>query len=155
MLKGSNCKSDDDVEALINQKLRSFTVWSSPSQAGGNIPFSKYLILRIFNNLSDDQMDKIAQEVVEFELKDQMYMSGREYNMLSFMKFVCEWCEASGFPYRHDRDNSGDKYAFRFDLGKNWPIFFEKFVRKISEHLEEKNVAIEALNKTLLVNIKK
>jgi hypothetical protein len=101
-------------------------------------------------------MEKIAQESVEYELKDQMHMSGREYGMLSFLNFACEWCEASGFPYRHDRDNTGDRYVFRFDMGQNWPVFFAKFIRNIAMHLgEEKNLEIQVLNNTLLVRIQR
>lgn len=156
LLQGSIHKSDENVESLINQKLRSFVTWHNPSQAGGNIPFSKWLILRIFNNLNDEQMDKIAQEFVEYDLKDQMHMSGLQYNMLSCLDFACSWCEASGFTYRHDRDNAIDRYVFRFDLGKNWPVFFAKFIQKISKYLgEEKNLEIEVINNTLIVNIQR
>ena len=75
--RGSKHKSDENVESMINQILRSYVVWYNPASQGGNIPFSKWLISRIFNNLSDEQMDTIAQENVEYDVKGQMYMSGR------------------------------------------------------------------------------
>jgi hypothetical protein len=35
LLQGSKRKSDDNVELMINQKLRSFVVWHNPSSQGG------------------------------------------------------------------------------------------------------------------------
>ena len=141
---------------MINQILRSYVLWYNPSSQGGNIPFSKWLIIRIFNNLSDEQMDTIVQELVECDVKGQMYMSGRQYNMTSFLNFTCDWCKASGFPYRHDADNSNDRYVFRFDLGQNWPVFSAKFIRKIAKHLgEEKKLDIEVMSNTLIIKMQR
>jgi hypothetical protein len=72
LLQGSKYKSDKNVESIINQILRSYVVWYNPASQGGNVPFSKWLILRIFNNLSNKQMDTIAQENVEYDVKGQM-----------------------------------------------------------------------------------
>jgi hypothetical protein len=145
----------EDTEAMINKILRFFVTWQNPSQVGGNIPFSKWLILRIFNTLSNEQMDKIAQGFVEYELKDQMLLSGRRYTLLSFMDFVCSWCDASGFPYRHDRANDADMYTIRFDVGPKWAVFFEKSVRAIGDHFKEKNLEVEVINNTIIIKIKR
>ena len=154
--QGLKYKSDKNVEPIINQILRSYVVWYNPASQGGNIPFSKWLISRIFNNLSDEQMDIIAQEFVEYDVKGQMYMSGRQYNMASILNFTCDWCEAFGLPYRHDMDNGNDVYVFRFDLGQNWPVFYAKFIRKIAEHLgEEEKLDVGIISKTLIVKMQR
>jgi hypothetical protein len=154
--QGLKYKSDKNVELIINQILRSYVVWYNPASQGGTIPFSKWLISRIFNNLSDQQMDTIAKENVEYDVKGQMYMCGRQYNMASILNFICDWCKASGFPYRHDADNGNDICVLRFDLGQNWPVFSAKFIRKIAEHLgEEKKLDIEVMSKTLIVKMQR
>ena len=156
LLQGLKDKSDKNVESIINQILRSYVVWYNPASQGGYIPFSKWLISRIFNNLSDQQMDTIAKENVEYDVKGQMYMCGRQYNMASILNFICDWCKASGFPYRHDADNGNDICVLRFDLGQNWPVFSAKFIRKIAEHLgEEKKLDIEVMSKTLIVKMQR
>lgn len=71
------------------------------------------------------------------------------------MDFACSWCEASGFPYRHDRTNDDDVYAIRFDMGPKWTVFSAKFVRTIAEHLQEKNLEVEVINNTLIFRIKR
>jgi hypothetical protein len=99
-------------------------------------------------------MDTIAQENVEYDVKGQMYMSGRQYNMASILNFTCDWCKASGFPYRHDADNGNDRYVFRFDLGQNWPVFSAKFIRKIAKHLGEEKKLAEKKQKTADIQIR-
>lgn len=61
--RGSKLKSED-LEGQINRILRLYTTWQSPSQLAGNIPFSKYVIQRLFNNLSEEQIEKVAREIV-------------------------------------------------------------------------------------------
>ena len=98
-------------------------------------------------------MDVISQELVENELKDQIQMSGRQYTLSSFMDFVCSWCEASGFHYRHDKVYNADKYVIRFDMGPKWTIFFGKFIQSISEQFKEKNLETEITNNTVVFKI--
>jgi len=138
---------------LINRILNNYVTWEKPSKTGGNIPFSKGLISKIFDNLTDKQMDKIARDFVKYELKDQMLMLGRNYTLLSFMDAVCSWCEASGFPYVRDKVYNVDKYVIRFDMGPKWAIFFSKFIQTISEQFKDKNLETEIINNTVVFKI--
>ena len=144
-----------DPDVLINKILKFYFEWHKPSTIGGNIPFSKALLARIFENLNDEPMDKIVQDFVKYEFKEQLLMLGRDYTLLSFMDAVCSWCEASGFPYRYDKTNDADIYTIRFDLGEKWPIFFGKFVQAIAEHFELKNLEAEVTNNTVIVKIQR
>jgi hypothetical protein len=100
-------------------------------------------------------MDKIAEDFIKNELKDQLLMLGRQYNLNSFLDAICSWCEASGFPYRYDETNDADIYTIRFDMGEKWPIFFGKFVQLITEHFKAKNSELEITNNTVVFKIKK
>jgi hypothetical protein len=144
-----------DLDALINKILKFYFEWHKPSTISGNIPFSKALLARIFNNLNDELMDKIAEDFVKYELKEQLFMLGREYTLLSFMNVVCSWCDASGFPYRHEKTNNADIYTIRFDLGEKWPIFFGKFVQAIAKHFKIKNLEAEVTNNTVTFKIQR
>jgi hypothetical protein len=144
-----------DLDELINKILKFYFEWHKPSTIGGNIPFSKALLARIFNNLTDELMDKIAEDYVKYEFKEQLLMLGRDHTPLCFMNAVCSWCEATGFPYRYDKTNDADIYTIRFDLGKKWPIFFGKFVQAIAEHFKVKNLEAEVTNNTVMFKIQR
>jgi hypothetical protein len=144
-----------DPDVLINKILKFYFEWHKPSTIGGNIPFSKALFARIFNNLNDELMDKIAEDYVKHEFKQELLMLGRDYTLLSFMDAVCSWCEASGFPYRYDKTNDADIYIIRFDLGEKWPIFFGKYIQAIAEHFKVKNLEAEVTNNTVMFKIQR
>lgn len=69
------------------------------------------------------------------------------------MDFVCRWCEASGFTFRHDRIYGADRYVIRFDMGPNWAIFFGKFVQTIGEQFKDKNLESKIINNTIFIKI--
>jgi DNA-binding Lrp family transcriptional regulator len=152
-LRQESKRKEEDVDVLLNRLLRQHVTWEKPSKIGGNIPFSKGLLFRIFENISSEQMEKIAQDYVKYELKDQLSMLGRQYSLLSFMDVVCSWCEASGFPYRHARTKNVDVYTMRFDLGKKWSVFFGKFLRAIGEHFKTKDLELEVTQNTVVFKI--
>ena len=143
----------EDLDGVVNRILKEYFAWYKPSKIGGNIPFSKGLISRVFDNLTDELTDKIAHDYVKYELKDQLVMLGREYTLLSFMDALYCWCEASGFPYVHDRVYNVDKYVIRFDMGPKWAIFFGKFIQIISEQFKDKNLETEIINNTVVFKI--
>ena len=148
----SRQKKEDPMISL-NRILRDYFNWHKPLIISGNIPFSKGLILRIFESLTDEQMDKIAQDFVKYGLQDQLLMLGRGYTLLSFMDLVCSWCQASGFPYVRDKVYNVDKYVIRFDMGPKWAIFFGKFIQTISEQFKDKNLETEIINNTVVFKI--
>jgi hypothetical protein len=78
---------------------------------------------RIFDNLNDELMDKITQDYVKHEFKDQLLMLGRQYTLLSYIDGLCRWLEMSDFAYRHDKTNDADIYIIRFDLRKKCSLF--------------------------------
>ena len=143
----------EDLDGVVNRILKDYFAWHKPSKIWGNIPFSKGLIFRVFDNLTDELTDKIAHDYVEYELKDQVVLLGREYTLLSFTDAVCSWCEAAGFPYVRDTVYNVDKYVIRFDMGPKWAIFFGKFIQTISEQFKDKNLETETINNTVVFKI--
>jgi hypothetical protein len=154
-LRKESKQKTQDIHVLINKILRDYITWQKPSKIGGNIPFSKGLLFRIFDNISEELMDKIAQDYVKYELKDQLLILGRQYNLQSYLDAVCSWCEACGFPYRYDETNDADVYTIRFDLGEKWSRFFGKFVHVIAEHFKVKNLKQEVINGTVILKIQR
>ncbi len=58
---------------------------TSRSYDAGNIDFSKGLLTRIYNVLTDEQIARIAGECVNDGLKHMAHMLGAEYNLSSYL----------------------------------------------------------------------
>jgi hypothetical protein len=154
-LRSEAKQKHESLNVVINNVLEFYVNYYVPLRKARYIHFSIDLLARIFNNLNDEQIHKIAEEYVKYEFKQELLMLGRDYTLLSFMDAVCSWCEASGFPYRYDKTNDADIYIIRFDLGEKWPIFFGKYIQAIAEHFKVKNLEAEVTNNTVMFKIQR
>lgn len=150
----SKLKSES-VNLLVNKILKSYVNWHKPLYESGNIYFSKALLAKLFNSITDEQLSILAEEHVRNELKEELNMLGQQYNLQSYLDAVCSWCEACGFSYRYDETNDADVYTIRFDLGEKWARFFGKFVHVIAEHFKVKNLKQEVINGTVIFKIQR
>ena len=126
-----------------------------PLRKARYIHFSTDLLARIFNNLNDELMDKIAEGYVKYEFEEQMRMVGLEDTISSYIGGLCRWLEMSGFPYRHDLTNDADMYTIRFDMGTRYSVFFGKYIQAISEHFGLENSKLEVTNNTVIFKIQR
>ena len=131
---------------LINQILGSYVNFRKPFHRCRNIYFSRDLLARIFNNINDEQLGKLAEEHVDNELKEQMNMLGLQFSIESFLEGVQMWCDGSGFQYRYDETYEADVYTIRFDLGPNWSMFFAKVTHALIDDLKIRNTEIQVTN---------
>ena len=145
----------ESLNTLTNQILKSYINWHKPASTAGQIYISKELFVRLLDNLTDEQIAKIAEDYVKCSLKGYMYMLRREHDLSCFIDGLCTWLEVSGFGYRHDNSNNVETYKIRFDLGRKWSIFFGKYLQYAFEDLKVKNVEFEITDNMVMFRIKK
>jgi hypothetical protein len=144
----------ESLNVLINKLLKSYINWHKPLYESGNIYFSKALIARVFDSITDEYLVILAEEHVKNEFKENLSMLGLQYDLQSFLDVVCSWCEASGFPYRYNETNDADIYTIRFDMGKKWAIFFGKQTQIILDELKIRNAEVKVTNNTVMLKFK-
>jgi hypothetical protein len=154
-LRSEAKQKHESLNVVINNVLNSYVNYYVPLRKARYIHFSTDLLARIFNNLNDELMDKIAEEYVKYEFKEQMRMVGLEDTISSYIKGLCRWLEMSGFPYRHDESNNADIYTIRFDMGTGYSVFFGKYIQLIAEHFELGNSKLEVTNNTVTFKIQR
>ena len=147
----------ESLNVLANQILKLYLKWHKPSHNAGNIDFSKGLLTRIYDVLTDEQIAKIAEEYVKDEMKETMYMLGAENTISSYLDSMCTWFEVSGFPYRYNKTNNGsiDTISVRFDMGRKWSKWYEQFIQNIFRSLKVKNIESEVTNNSVMLKIEK
>lgn len=73
----SKLKSES-VNLLVNKILKSYVNWHKPLYESGNIYFSKALLAKLFNSITDEQLSILAEEHVRNELKEELNMLGQQ-----------------------------------------------------------------------------
>jgi hypothetical protein len=144
----------ESLNTLVNQIFEAYVNYHKPLSKIGNIYFSKILLSQVFSNISDEQLNTIAEEHVKNELKENLNMLGLQYDLQSFLASVHSWCVRSNFSCRYDETNDGDVYTIRFDLGPKWAAFFAKQTRLILDELKVRNTEIEVTNNTVRMKFK-
>ena len=144
----------ESLTTLVNQIFEAYVNYHKPLSQIGNIYFSKILLSQVFNNISDEQLNTIAEEHVKNELKENLNMLGLQYDLQSFLYSVHSWCVRSNFSCRYDETSDGDVYTIRFDLGPKWAAFFAKETRMILDELKVRNTEIEVTNNTVRMKFK-
>ncbi len=151
--KESKCKAES-LNTLVNQIFDAYVNYHKPLSKIGNIYFSKILLSQVFNNISDEQLNLIAEEHVKNELKENLNMLGLPFDLQSFLYSIHIWSEHSGFSCRYDETNDADIYTIRFDLGPKWAAFFAKETRMILDDLKVRDTEIEVTNNTVRMKFK-
>lgn len=151
--KESKHKSES-LNTLVNQIIDSYINYHEPLSKIGNIYFSKALLTSIFNSIDDEQLDKLAEEHVKNELKENLNMLGLQYSLDSFLNGTSFWCQNSGFSCRFDETNDADIYTIRFDLGPKWSRFFAKQTEAVLDDLKIRNTEVEVTNNTVRVKFR-
>jgi hypothetical protein len=144
----------ESLNTLVNQIFDGYVNYHKPLSKIGNIYFSKKLLSQIFNNNTDDQLIRIAEEHVKNELKENLNMLGLQYDLQSFLYSIHSWCERSGFPCRYDETYDGGIYTIRFDLGPKWAAFFAKETQIVLDDLNVRNTEIDVTNNTVRLKFK-
>jgi hypothetical protein len=154
-LRSEAKQKHESLNVVINNVLEFYVNYYVPLRKARYIHFSIDLLARIFNNLNDEQIHKIAEEYVKYEFKEQIRMVGLEDTISSYIEGLCRWLEMSGFPYRHDESNNADIYTIRFDMGTRYSIFFGKYIQAIAEHFKVKDLEAEVTNNTVMFKIQR
>ena len=116
--------------------------------------FSKKLVGTIFELLTEQEMDKVAERYAKYIFKEQMEMFRREYAFSAIMEYFRGWSEVLGFSYKHDvPDDYGETYTIRFDTGTNWSLYYGK-EGLIVEDLGIRNAEIRAIGDTVSITIR-
>ena len=125
-----------------------------PSLLAGNIYFPKAVVSKIFDILSEEQIEEVAEDCVKRALKGQMQMTRRKYKPLDYLSYLCHWLNASGFPYEYEKINSSDiVMRMRFDMGKKWCIFFERVHEIMFRDFGVEDSTIEITDNTVTLTI--
>ena len=103
----------------------------------------QFVVSKIFDILSDEQVVEIAEDYLKYQFKDKRSCLDDSITILSIMDAICSWCNASGFAYRHDKTDSDDIVTMRFDMGKKWWTFFGKVHEIMFRDFKVENSTVE------------
>lgn len=125
-LKQEANDSNVSFSALMRQVLEQHVSWTSVAGRAGFTPVPRQMVTTAFEQMTDEQVSKVAQNIVKNRLKDiQLLMTG-EYSPQSFLATIEAWAIQSNMAYK--KKVAGGKYelAIQHDMGKKWSLYMAR-----------------------------
>lgn len=143
----------ESVNTLVNQIIKSYIQWHKPAKKAGIGYFSKVLLAKTMDQLTDEQVVKITEEFCNHHLKDISNMLRTSNSFSSFMSGLRSWLDSSGYNFRYDISNGMDIYVIQFDLGRNFSLYFKTQMHVVFRQFNLKNAEAEMTDNTVILKI--
>lgn len=143
----------ESVNTLVNQIIKSYIQWHKPAKKAGLGYFSKVLLAKSMNHLTDEKVIQITEEFCNHHLKDISNMLRTSNTFPSFMSGLRSWLDSSGYNFRYDISNGIDIYVIQFDLGRNFSLYFKTQMQLVFRQFNLKNAEAEMTDNTVILRI--
>ncbi len=127
--------------------------WHKPAKKAGLGYFSKVLVAKTMNYLTDEQVKQMTEEYCNHHLRDITHMLRSAHTFLSFMDGLRSWLDSSGHHFRIDSSDGTDTYVIQFDLGRKFSLYFKTQMKLVFEHFNVQNAEAEMTDNTVILRI--
>lgn len=124
------------LNTLVSQVLRSHSEYHTFAANSGMISMPKTLLIRLIDNLSEEEVIRLSEYIARNELKDTIILMKSIYSADTVMDFIEGWTRVGGFPFRHhvedvDNGKSKKKHSFvvQHDMGARWSLYLVELFR--------------------------
>jgi hypothetical protein len=142
----------ESLNVLVNKILRFHIDFHKPILLVGHIYFPKTLISKIFDMLTDEQIEEVAEDYIK-GAKEQMQMSRQKYTPLDYLDGLRKWLNASAIPYEYQKTDSGVTLKIRYEMGKKWCIFSGRFHELMFRDFGVEDLTVEITDNTVTLTI--
>ncbi|MDQ4073152.1 MAG: hypothetical protein M3162_02480 [Thermoproteota archaeon] len=145
----------ESVNTLANQVFRSYISWHKPATKAGSFYMPKPVIVKLLEDLSDDQIVKVAEYWITKHEKDTITMMTNEFNISSYFDSFRTWLDLSNFSYVYNIKDGVESYVIKFDMDRKFNFFMGKSLQFVLGLLEIKPVKFEITEYTVMFKFKR
>jgi hypothetical protein len=130
-LKQEADDSHVSFSALMRQVLEHHINWTSVAGRAGFTPVPRQMVTMLLDQMTDEQISKVAQNIAKNRSKDiQLLMTG-EYTAQSFLANLEAWAAQSNMAYKRKVAGGIYELAVQHDMGKKWSLYFARMCEAV------------------------
>jgi hypothetical protein len=132
-LRKQSEESGISMNALVNQVLGHYIEWDSFVLRIGMIPFPKAVLAKIFAEMNEEQIAKLASSIGKVTAIDMaIFMKGR-IDIFDFISWIETRMRNSDFEVMHRIDSTKGIHTvtIKHDLGRNWSLYLKTMLESI------------------------
>ncbi len=138
----------------VAQKIVSeYHDWHANAARAGMIPIHKSLLGLLLENISDDEVKKVAEFFADAKVKEILLVLRSGYDVASFLDMFESWLTVSSMLYAKEMKNNRYSYVIQHDLGMKWSLFLSTMVQHVFENMEIEKANFEMTENTIMFDI--
>ena len=150
-------QKDISTNTLVNQIIKDHLNWYSNAAKAGFVAVRRPFVSGALNKLSEQEIISLAEYVAKAANKDAILLIENEYTVKSALDFLEYWIKISGYTYRHQEGNNGEKkhsYIIQHDIGIKWSIYLASLYQFLFDELGvKKKIEFDKTANTLAFTI--
>lgn len=144
-----------NLNTLLNQIARSHVEWHANAARAGFIPIRKGLVKRLFDPLTKEQIDALAEDVSRGLTDETMMIMTKERTEESIFELFERWIRVSGFNYHHEISEDGRIFVIQHNMGENWSRYVSRIIEHAASEFRNVKPDIQVTENALFIKIRK
>ena len=143
------------VNSLINHIIKDYFEWFIFQPKVGFVPVLKPVLREVFNKMSKEQINEVANSGKEEVTNALHFMTGK-LDLDCFLAWFEERMKNSSIQVSHTLDNNSrmHTYVVKHDMCENWSIYLKEITKHIFNEIFKTNVQLIASDTTLTFKFK-
>jgi hypothetical protein len=148
-------KKQISLNALLNQLASAHVEWHTNATEAGFMPKRKALIKSIFELLTKEQIDSLAQRAEHHLAGETMMIMTKKLTEQSVLELIERWIRMSGFQYYHTIDRDNHIFVIQHNMGEKWSYYLSRLFEEVSSRINYVKPEVQMTNNVLLVRLRK
>jgi hypothetical protein len=138
---------------LFNQILKSYLEWYSLAAPAKLYYLPKSFLVRLLDELTDDELDELARDTAKNELVDIcLYLRGG-FNITSISEIAETWLKIAQMPHRVEVTRDIYKIIIEHDMGHKYSFLIKEISRNLLEVAFQTKSSCEITENAVIIKI--
>ena len=151
-LKKESEHQDSSINNFVNFILKRYLEWDIYESTIEMIPVAKSILKELFNNLTQEQIYKIAMGSGKKSVHDIILFIKKKIDVQTFFSVYKTRMKNSAVDIKHTVENeTSHTYILKHDLGLNWSFFHKTIIESFFHEYIKKPIDISISDNIIII----
>lgn len=141
------------LNTLANQIFKEHLEWHSQAFHANLYYMPGPFVLRLINELSDEQISRLAKDTATKDLADILLVLTGEVNFQSLLKVLENWARTDSSPFKYTVINGNHVIITQHNAGIKYSLFTEQMFSTFLEEVLKIKADIKVTENTVILKI--
>jgi hypothetical protein len=143
------------LNTFANQIFKEHLEWHSQTSHANLFYTPGPFTIRLINELSDDQIIRIAKDTAKKDLVDIMLVLTGKVGFESLLEVLENWSRIDSSPIKHVKDERSHTIITQHNAGGRYSLFSQQVFRTLFEEVLELKADIKVTDNTIILKVNK